>query len=710
MGAIADTVLISGRGIPPTLLALLAAAAAAVVIGGYRRALGIRDYGFWVPWAMLALRTSAIGLLVLLVVDPILRVQHAPVGSQRIAVLVDTSRSMAIRDSVSGDSRASVASKILSSEKLLDRLGILCKTELLAFDSDLRPLDPGPLAPSGDASNLSLAICRVRETKDPASLSAIVILTDGCETGARSISDLAPGAPVYPIGLGSIDVAIAQMPDVVLSGVKVDRQALLNSRVEVKVELRETLLDGERATVQVIRNEKVLAQQSVLLAKGGQEVPLYFTPTEPGLFEYEARVLPHPKERIAENNSRFFALRVAPRKIRVFYYEGTPRWTYKFLTRELKRDASIALQAVLRTNTDRAYQSSTATTETAVFPAGREALKQYDCVILGDIRGQDLTSEQAGALREYIGEDGGGLILLGGKESLSPGGLPALGLDPLLPASLGNVRQVSGSFAVRATPEGVTHPVLAGIGRFLPIDSLFVLGTLKPGAQLLARAEGDQEAFPLAVAHRYGSGRVFLCACDSEWKWVMKYKDQSGDALYVRFWGQVVRWAANRNAATGPQNALNTATDKEIYRLGEAVKIRVQGASLDGIAEALVGSEKVPLQKSLDRLEGAFFPKNPGLFKVTVGDSSCDFFVERSAGELDRIALNEPLLRQVASASGGQYFDATSARSLPEALKTSGKLKVETMEYILGESWIAFALVLLTLGAEWVLRKRMQVM
>jgi hypothetical protein len=72
----------------------------------------------------------------------------------------------------------------------------------------------------------------------------------------------------------------------------------------------------------------------------------------------EARVVPHAKEKITENNSRFFSVRVSGQKIRVFYYEGTPRWSYKFLTRELKRDPQLALQALLRTNTDALYQTS----------------------------------------------------------------------------------------------------------------------------------------------------------------------------------------------------------------------------------------------------------------------------------------------------------------------------------------------------------------
>jgi len=706
----ADAGLILGSGIHPALAAGVGLGALAIVAIGYRGALRVRDFGPWVPKALVALRVAAVVLLVLLLLPPTLRVARVPAAARRIAVLVDASRSMSVRDTVGGAARLDAARRILRDDRLLEGLGRIARVDALAFDSAVRPLDLAKAAPAGEASDLAGALAAVAAEKDPVPLAAVVVLTDGCETGAKSAADLPARVPVFPVGLGSVAEALAEAPDIAVAGVRADRRALLNATVEVKIDLRVTRLEGETATVEIRKDGQALAERAVRLGKGPQEVSLAFVPREPGLQEFEARVVPHPKEAVPENNSRPFAVQVAAQRLRVFYYEGTPRWEYKFLTRELKADAHVALTTVLRTHVDRAYQSGTGTGADELFPSGREGLKRYDCIVLGDVRAQDLTAGQAAALRAFVEEDGGGLVVLACRESLAPDGLAALGLEPLLPVPIGGARVLEGSFDVRPTPDGVTHPATTGLVRFPPLETLFAVGVPKPGAQVLLKAEGGPSDLPLAVAQRIGAGRVFFFASDSDWKWVMKHKDAGGGELFVRFWGQAIRWASHRDTDPRARAPVTIAPDKETYRLGEIVRLRVQGPDLAGIREAEVGGETVPLKRVGDALEGAFTPKRPGVHAVKAGEAACELLVERPAGEFDRVALQEPLLRKIAAAGGGQYFDAVTARNLPEALKASGAVKMDTVEYAFAEWWLPFVLVVAALATEWALRKRMQVM
>src|SRR5579862_4362740 len=409
-----------GSGISIWLLAPSIAAALALVWLSYRRVLEVSDYGVWIPRALLGLRAATVLLCVLLVANPILRLNRAPRDSQRIVVLVDASRSMAVRDSIGGESRFDTARRVLESQGVLAQLENIASTQVHAFDGAARPAELAKIQPTGDASDLAAALKAVLDEKQKAPLSAIVLLTDGCETGAKSAAELPPGAPIYTVGLGSLHEAMVQFPDIALADVKADREAFVHTQVEVKLELRETNLAGERATIQIVRGDQILAEDNIELQKDTTHAALKFTPEQPGLYDLEARVLPHAKEKIAENNSRFFSVRVTGQKIRVFYYEGTPRWSYKFLTGVLKRDPQIALQALLRTNVDSIYQSSAASESGGqLFPSTRETLKGYDCVILGDMRGSDLTAAQVEALKQHVSEDGGGLILLAGKESYS---------------------------------------------------------------------------------------------------------------------------------------------------------------------------------------------------------------------------------------------------------------------------------------------------
>ncbi len=704
---LATSVVFPGTALSPLVALAGGVVGVVIIIAQYRRVLSLYEYHRWLPAVLLALRLTAVLVFLLLLVNPILRLNVSPRDRQRIAVLVDTSKSMNLADSVGGETRIKTAQQILGEQTVLSRLSDSAQADLIGFDSAIRPVELKSLKAEGDSSDLSQAIATVRDQKDKAPLTAIVLLSDGCETSAKSSAENAQGVPIYTVGLGSMMESVAKNADIDLSILKADKQAFIHSKSEVKVELRQTNLTGENATVQIRLGEKVLAEQTVSLTKDPQQVQLYFSPDDAGLFEYEVRVLPNPKETITENNNRFYSVKVTKEKIKVFYYEGTPRWTYKFLTRELKKDAQIALQAILRTDVSKAYQSSAEGGESVMLPSTRAGLKKYDAIILGDFRAEDFTKAQATALREYVSEDGGGLIVLAGKDSFASG-LAAMGLETALPVAVTGSKEFVGNLAIQPTSEGQNHPILASLPKFLPVESVYESNATKAGAQVLALAQGEKSSFPFCAVQRYGSGRVFLSLSDSDWKWAMKYTDNGGSELFAKFWGQVIRWAANRDAEAGPQQPALITTDKDIYRLGEPVKFHVQGSGIENLKEALIAGESVPLQKNLNNLDGQYTARKPGSYKITAGPAAGEFLVERPANEFSRIAMNEPLLRQLAAASGGQYFDAITARTLPEALKAAGVIKVETRDYVVSESWIPFLLILLALGIEWSVRKRLQ--
>ena len=704
----ATSVVFPGTGFSPIMAALTGVAGLALIVGHYRKSLAVFEYQRWLSGLLLGLRLAAVLVFALLLLNPILRLNVSPRDRQRVAVLVDCSKSMGLADSVGGEPRLKTAQRILDDQSVLSRLSDSALTDVFAFDSSARKLDVRALKADGDGSDLRDAISTIKNQKEKAPLTAIVMLSDGCETSAKSAADVAQGVPIYTVGLGSMLESVARNPDIDLSIIKSDHLAFIHSKTEIKVEISQNQLAGESAVVQIRLGPKVITEQTVTLTKEPQTVQMFFEPDEPGLFEYEAFVVPHKKETITENNSHFFSVKVTKEKIKVFYYEGTPRWTYKFLTRELKKDSQIALQAILRTDVGKAYQTSAgAGGDSALLPSTREGLKKFDCIVLGDVRAEDFSKTQATALREYVSDDGGGLIVLAGKDSYATG-LAAMGLDAALPLSVDHAKEVAANFSVEATAQGASHPAFSGIPKLLPIESVYESTAVKPGAQVLAVAQSDKSSYPLFAAQRYGAGRVFMSLCDSDWKWSMKYTESGGSELYARLWGQVIRWAANKDADSSTQSTALVTTDKDIYKLGENVKFHAQGPGLENSKEALIAGESVPVQKNLNQYDGQYAPKKAGHFKITVGPATGEFLVERAANEFNRIAINEPLLRQIAATSGGQYFDAISARTIPDVLKSAGVIKVETRDYVLAETWWPFALIVLALAGEWSLRKRLQ--
>jgi hypothetical protein len=68
--------------------------------------------------------------------------------------------------------------------------------------------------------------------------------------------------------------------------------------------------------------------------------------------------------------------------------------------------------------------------------------------------------------------------------------------------------------------------------------------------------------------------------------------------------------------------------------------------------------------------------------------------------------VNEPLLRELAAQSGGRHFREEHAGLLLDALAPLSRGRLEEHETILWQSPWAFAMVVLLLTVEWLLRKR----
>ena len=68
--------------------------------------------------------------------------------------------------------------------------------------------------------------------------------------------------------------------------------------------------------------------------------------------------------------------------------------------------------------------------------------------------------------------------------------------------------------------------------------------------------------------------------------------------------------------------------------------------------------------------------------------------------------LNEQLLRRVAAASGGRPVSEDEIAGLPDILKASLPAAALAVQRDLWNTGWSFAMILVLLGAEWVLRRR----
>ena len=99
-------------------------------------------------------------------------------------------------------------------------------------------------------------------------------------------------------------------------------------------------------------------------------------------------------------------------------------------------------------------------------------------------------------------------------------------------------------------------------------------------------------------------------------------------------------------------------------------------------------------------IESAAIPSNELKARAT-------FKVEpRETGELTQLSVNEELLRQVATVSGGQYLREEQIDKLATLLAPMSQGRVVESDTVLWQSYWWFIPLILLLTAEWIIRKR----
>jgi hypothetical protein len=249
----------------------------------------------------------------------------------------------------------------------------------------------------------------------------------------------------------------------------------------------------------------------------------------------------------------------------------------------------------------------------------------------------------------------------------------------------------------------------------------------KPAAQVLlvdadatrANRHGKQV---LAAFHQYGLGQVLYLGTDNTWRW----RRNQGDRYHTMFWGQIAQKLGLHHLLGGSKRTQLTV-DKQNYTTGERVTVygRLYAPDYSPVREATVEAgyavrvagapgprqdvvmRAVPDQPGMYRAD--FVALSPGLHQFAVKSDPgtvLEFNVTEPKFESGETAMNEPLLRQMAEASGGAYFREENLWQLPETISKKAERITTIVDGELWNSWLYFAVLLSVGSVEWLLRKR----
>jgi uncharacterized membrane protein len=635
--------------------------------------------------------------------------------------------------------------------------------ETLAPVSELEALAGRGLSTNiGDGIQQALSSHRGRHVTD------IVLLSDGRSNGGGSPSEAARAAAAAGIPVHTVVVGDTRPErNVILELVEAPSNALTGDEIAVLVRvLGRGLSSGESAPVVLEEltggvsagEGRVVAEEEVALSESGGRVLLVAPPgsADPSTGERRFRVAVAPlgEETLLDDNELELSVHVTPEKVRVLYVEGYPRWDYRQLALNvLKRaDENISFQAFLLSATpDFPQESSKHLEPLRAVPVDRQTLlEQYDVIVLGDVNPYAISPDPSrceeflASVYEFV-ERGGGLLLQAGEYD-NPRAFVGTPLEDLMPIQLdsGSSYGFQGDTTVEVRPvlEDPTAPHeiirlvadpaenralweeqtgLRGFYWFYPV------GRAKPTSEVLLRHPTDGNAngrYPLLVVGHFPAGRTMFLAIDSTWRWRFRYADD----YLERFWRNAIRWLALGRLKSGDRR-FRVETPRSSYNLGERVPIEARVLDPDyrpGVdptqtvhwqdPEGASGEEKLPLVAERAGLyRGALAAEKLGLHHVWIESegariASAEFEVVLPSRENSDPSPDPALMRELAVLSGGRSVQIGALQELGQEFP-GGEERREPISSELEDiwdNWGTLALALALLSAEWVLRKRVE--
>ena len=497
---------------------------------------------------------------------------------------------------------------------------------------------------------------------------------------------------------------------------------------------------------------RVIAEQTIKLPPNDRplDVMLRAQPQQIGTFTYTASIAPQPDELTDRDNNASFVARVIAQKPRVLFIAGNASKEYRYLKNHLTRDMTLSVSCWLQSADAAFNQEGDASLTT--LPKTEQELFGYDVILLLDPDPREFDAAWAKLLTRFVGDHGGGLAFIASNK-FTTDFLMARELQPiadLLPVqidreqltvaeALSRVSQQDWPWLVTAA--GFENPVfqldsdpernrriwaaMPGFYWAQPVRAL------KPGATALAvhsdpRRQTRQGPQPIIATQFYGPGRVLFVASDSTWRWRF-----GGSRAFEQFWSQTVRYLTQGRLLGGLKRLVLT-TDHDEYSLGQRINVRVKvldegykpvtmerfevhvATTGRDVAAHSITLRLDPVAGSLGEFEGSLVAEQLGLCEITArlpGGTSRDAVALNAVRvtlprlEFKDTRMNEPLLRQVAALTGGEFLTLDRIGELPKLLPKREQLLVNEQTQDIWDTPLALCVFCGLLFTEWAIRK-----
>jgi len=324
-----------------------------------------------------------------------------------------------VSDSVSLAARESefrFAAQSASGARPGDQAGVIVFGEEAVVAQPLRlggKIDRPQVQVGGRGTNLAQALQLALASTPPGHANRFVLLSDGRQNVGNALA-VAQAAKDAGADIWYVPAPLTFKQEVVVESMLLPREVKFGEPFQAKVVAWSQAETQGRLSM--FRNGEFLGSQVVKLNAGKNVFAYRQSLEQSGIHVYQA-ALDVEGDIIEENN----------RAVGTVVVRGRPQ----VLLVEKDKSQAQALTAALRSQ-----HIDVALIDADHIPKDAAALQKYDGIILSNVSSLKMTKRQMEGIRDYVREQGGGLIMLGGEESFGLGGYYRTPIEEALPVTM----------------------------------------------------------------------------------------------------------------------------------------------------------------------------------------------------------------------------------------------------------------------------------
>ncbi len=704
---------------------------------------------------LFSLRVGALVLLVLVTLQPRIELKHVLPMRNAVAVLVDDSKSLAVKTFPDGRPRLQlVREAIEQSQAFLDELQQTHQVDYYYFSDRLTPVSRAEILSGYRARGLNTdfpgVFTELQKNYDGKSLQGVILLSDGADLSHEG-TDLPPDlsgfvsnleGPLYAYTAGDP----GSLKDLGIRRVEVSDFGFVHQPLSLTATINATNMGTRSVSVVLKEGDKIHASRIINVTPDQEryQVELRFTPGTTGKRFYTLSLPVFAGEAVEVNNQAHFQINVVRDRLRVLHLNGRPSWDSRFLREVLANNPKVDLLSffILRSLTDD-VMATTQELSLIPFPSNllfTDYLSSFDLVIFHNFRFKPFIDRKYLANIKSFVEKGGAFLMIGGDLSFQSGEYQRTPVEDILPVRMDRNTQwfSNEEFRAQIVPGLLHHPILQlekdetrnrEVWESMPPINGRNTGLIPvQGAQVLAvEKPGAAEPTPVLATRRFGEGRSMVIATDMLWNWNFLRVGKGGSGRYYqKFWENVIAWMT-RDPQMDP---LQIETGKDHYWEEEKVMMHFRSLAPDYNPHANQKARVTIRSTSNDReilsedmvmdengeAQYEFTPPAEGFYTAEVSLDTGEettrretrFTVFSPTIEFERPQANPDLMKSLAELTGGVH------RSLSQSPKIEGltfpnpayEVKMNSRTFSLWDSWWSFGMILSLLTLEWWVRRK----